>query len=96
MSTRSSAASAVHQADRLQTGLSADVKIHPFINDNGRWFRMLANPWLRKHGAKPTLWPEPLIGDVSPIRSEYIEAIQAADRNDHRPLIELHRQNTHA
>lgn len=72
------------------------VKIHPFINGNGRWSRMLANIWLRKHGAKPTLWPEPLIGDVSPIRAEYIEAIQAADRNDHRPLIELHRRYTPA
>lgn len=33
------------------------VKIHPFPNGNGRWSRMLANVWLRKHGAKPTVWP---------------------------------------
>ena len=31
---------------------------------------------------------------MSPIRAEYIEAIQAADRNDYRPLIELHRRYT--
>jgi Fic-DOC domain mobile mystery protein B len=70
------------------------VKIHPFINGNGRWSRMLANIWLRKHGAKATLWPEPEIGEVSPIRSKYIEAIKAADANNHRPLIELHLRYT--
>jgi Fic-DOC domain mobile mystery protein B len=70
------------------------VKIHPFINGNGRWSRMLANIWQRKHGAKPTIWPEPLIGEVSPIRAEYIVAIQAADRNEYRHLIELHKRYT--
>jgi Fic-DOC domain mobile mystery protein B len=68
------------------------VKIHPFINGNGRWSRMLANIWLRRHGALPILWPEPQMGAVSPVRTAYIEAIQAADRNDHRQLVELHRQ----
>jgi len=68
------------------------VKIHPFLNGNGRWSRMLANIWLRKHGSKPIMWPEPLIGDVSPIRTEYLEAIQAADRNEYRLLNELHRR----
>jgi Fic-DOC domain mobile mystery protein B len=70
------------------------VKIHPFVNGNGMWSRMLANIWLRKHGAKPTMWPEPQIGDVSPIRAEYIAAIQAADRNEYGPLNELHRKFT--
>ncbi len=66
------------------------VKIHPFLNGNGRWARMLANVWLRRHGARPIVWPEPLIGEVSPIRAEYIAAIQTADRNDLRPLVALH------
>jgi Fic-DOC domain mobile mystery protein B len=70
------------------------VKIHPFINGNGRWARMLANIWLRKHEAHPTMWPEPQMGEVSPIRSAYIEAIQAADRLEYGPLVELHRQHT--
>jgi fido (protein-threonine AMPylation protein) len=68
------------------------VKIHPFLNGNGRWSRMLANIWLRKHSAKPIMWPEPLIGEVSPIRNDYLEAIQAADRNEYRLLNELHRK----
>lgn len=66
------------------------VKIHPFLNGNGRWARMLANVWRRRHGARPIVWPEPLIGEVSPIRAEYIAAIQTADRNDLRPLVALH------
>ena len=70
------------------------VKIHPFVNGNGRWARMLANIWLRKQGAKPTMWPEPTLGEVSPIREEYIQAIQAADRNDLTPLAELHNRYT--
>ncbi|AMV27688.1 Fic/DOC family protein [Gemmata sp. SH-PL17] len=68
------------------------VKIHPFLNGNGRWARMLANIWLRLHGSDPVLWPEPQIGEVSPIRSEYIAAIQAADRLDYAPLVKLHQQ----
>lgn len=68
------------------------VKIHPFLNGNGRWARMLANVWLRRHGARPVLWPEPQMGTVSPIREAYIAAVRAADRNDLRPLADLHRQ----
>jgi Fic-DOC domain mobile mystery protein B len=70
------------------------VSIHPFINGNGRWSRMLANIWLRTHGAKPTEWPGPDIGEVSPIRTAYLEALQAADRGDLSRLTELHRRYT--
>jgi Fic-DOC domain mobile mystery protein B len=70
------------------------VNIHPFLNGNGRWSRMLANIWLRRHGSKPTIWPEPQIGEQSPIRAEYLEAIRAADGNDYRLLRELHRRYT--
>lgn len=67
------------------------VKIHPFLNGNGRWSRMLSNIWLRKHGALPC-GRNPQMGETSPIRTAYIEAIKAADRNDLAPLVELHRQ----
>lgn len=70
------------------------VKIHPFANGNGRWSRMLSNIWLRKHGTRPTVWPEPQIGEVSPIRTAYIDAIKAADANNFGPLIALHKQYT--
>jgi Fic-DOC domain mobile mystery protein B len=68
------------------------VKIHPFLNGNGRWSRMLSNIWLRKHGSLPILWPEPQMGETSPIRAAYIEAIKAADKNDLSQLVDLHRQ----
>lgn len=51
----------------------------------------IANIWLRLKGERSTEWPEPELGDASSIRIEYIQAIQAADRLDYQPLIELHR-----
>jgi Fic-DOC domain mobile mystery protein B len=68
------------------------VKIHPFPNGNGRWARMLSNVWLRRRGANPISWPEPSSGEISPIRAEYIAALQAADANDPRPLVALHKR----
>lgn len=69
------------------------VKIHPFYNGNGRWSRMLANIWLRKHGSPIIEWPEAEVGTPeSTIRNEYIAAIVAADQNDFAPLFELHRR----
>lgn len=69
------------------------VVIHPFINGNGRWSRMLANIWLKQHDAPVILWPETTIGTESTIRAQYIQALQAADRGDLSPLIELHEQH---
>ena len=66
------------------------VRIHPFLNGNGRWARLLANIRLRRHDAPLTLWPEEAIAGVSPIRDEYIAAIRSADRGDCSPLTELH------
>jgi Fic family protein len=68
------------------------VKIHPFKNGNGRWSRMLANIWLHKLGEKLILWPEPTMGEASPIRDEYIAAIKAADQNKFVLFNELHRR----
>lgn len=69
------------------------VVIHPFINGNGRWSRMLANIWLKQHDAPVVLWPETTIGTESTIRSQYIQALQAADQGDMSPLIKLHEQH---
>jgi Fic-DOC domain mobile mystery protein B len=70
------------------------VRIHPFLNGNGRWARMLANIWLRLHYHPITIWPEENIGRRSAVRDEYIAAIQAADNGDDGPLFELHRRYT--
>ena len=68
------------------------VWIHPFVNGNGRWARLLANIWLRLHGQPITGWPEPLVGECSTIRDEYIAAVQAADDGDFAALVSLHRR----
>jgi Fic-DOC domain mobile mystery protein B len=72
------------------------VSIHPFPNGNGRWARMLANIWLKRHGHAITEWPEATIGSKSVVRDEYLAAIRAADSGDARPLMELHHRFTHA
>ena len=78
------------QATRLH---HVAVKIHPFVNGNGRWGRMLTNIWLALHGGPYVAWPEELIGAVSPIRGEYIAALQAADAGDIDPFLVMHRKH---
>jgi Fic-DOC domain mobile mystery protein B len=70
------------------------VAIHPFLNGNGRWARMLANIWLKRNGHPITEWPEATISFKSVIRDEYLAAIQSSDHGDETALIELHRRFT--
>jgi Fic-DOC domain mobile mystery protein B len=79
----------VEQAARLHF---RSVRIHPFLNGNGRWARMLANILLKQNRSPIIEWPEAVIGTESTIRSEYIAAIKEADRGDDGPLIALHRR----
>lgn len=67
------------------------VQIHPFVNGNGRWSRMLTNIWLAQNGKPYIRWPEKSVGDKSVIRDEYIHAVKKGDAGDFGPLIELHR-----
>lgn len=66
------------------------VQIHPFLNGNGRWSRLVSNIWLKLQRADPIEWPETTIGTASTIRGEYLDAIRAADRGDYARLLELH------
>jgi Fic-DOC domain mobile mystery protein B len=70
------------------------VQVHPFANGNGRWARMLANIWLKRHGHPITEWPEQTIGSQSMIRDKYLAAIQSADNDDEKPLAELDQRFT--
>lgn len=79
----------LEQAVRLH---HASVRIHPFLNGNGRWSRTLANIWLKLRGSQPILWPETIIGTASTIRSEYLDAIRQADRADLSALLALHQR----
>ena len=69
-------------------------RIHPFMNGNGRWARLLANIWLARGGGNPVEWPESTVGAVSPVRVEYLRAVRAADAGDPGPLMELHARFT--
>lgn len=69
------------------------VQIHPFLNGNGRWARMLANIWLRSKDHALTIWPED-VGILSPIRTTYLAAIRAGESGNLNDLVALHRQYT--
>ena len=70
------------------------VLIHPFLNGNGRWSRLLANIWLKRHGNAITQWPDEAVGASSVIRDQYRAAIKAGDKGDLSLLIELHQRYT--
>ncbi|MDY0195356.1 MAG: mobile mystery protein B [Sulfurovaceae bacterium] len=72
-------------AVRLHHGL---VKIHPFLNGNGRWARLATDLWLFKNGHNVLLWGEN-ITEMSIIRSEYISALQEADNGIYERLKEF-------
>ena len=72
------------------------VVVHPFANGNGRWSRMLANIWLRRHGAPAIEWPEATIGASSVARGRYLQALRSADGGEIAPLLALHREFTAA
>lgn len=79
----------VEQATRLH---HRAVEIHPFVNGNGRWGRMLTNIWLALRANSYVAWPEHTIGAESPIRGDYIRALRQADAGDIEPLLEMHRR----
>ncbi len=66
------------------------VWIHPFWNGNGRWARLLANIWIGRHKSPLIVWPEVRIGQESPIRNAYLNALKDADEGDFDPLLALH------
>ena len=65
------------------------VQIHPFLNGNGRWSRMLANIYLKQNGLNPTKWNENLLSKTNTKRDEYIKALKKADLGDYEDLIKL-------
>lgn len=68
------------------------VRIHPFLNGNGRWARLLTNIWLSQMRCPIIDWPEPTLGSENEIRKQYLEAMRQADSGDYAPLFDLHRQ----
>jgi len=78
----------IEQAARLH---HRAVFVHPFLNGNGRWARMLANLWLRRHKAPLVYWPAD-VDNASNNRDDYLVAIRTADEQDYGHLIDLHRR----
>jgi Fic family protein len=69
------------------------VHIHPFLNGNGRWSRLLGNIYLRQNDHPLVQWPDEVIGTESPVRNEYLDAVKKADIGHLDDLINLHRKH---
>ena len=65
------------------------VVIHPFLNGNGRWSRMLANIYLKQNNLSPTKWNENLLAKENIHRGDYIQALKQADNGDYEGLIKM-------
>jgi Fic-DOC domain mobile mystery protein B len=80
----------IHQATSIH---HRAVQIHPFLNGNGRWSRLLGNIWLLRHWQAPVRWPEDgFVQSASPIRAEYIRCLKVADDGNIDPLVRLHQR----
>ena len=67
------------------------VQIHPFANGNGRHARLMADILVMSFGEKRFSWGSAQLRDAGDVRRRYIDALQAADNHDIRPLIEFAR-----
>jgi Fic-DOC domain mobile mystery protein B len=64
------------------------VSIHPFVNGNGRFSRLIADRFLLAWRCPHPMWPSNL-GEKSAERREYIQVLRSADKGDYAPLISL-------
>lgn len=62
------------------------VKIHPFLNGNGRCARLFTDLWLLSIEKNMLEWGDEDINIVNTSRTEYIRALQEADRGNYEYL----------
>lgn len=62
------------------------VKIHPFLNGNGRCGRLFTDLWLHSQGKEMLEWGGDDINAENVTRKEYITALQAVDDGDYEKL----------
>lgn len=74
----------VEQAARIHHRL---VFIHPFMNGNGRFSRLVADRYLKGWHCTPPKWPTDLQEDGK-LRKLYIDSLKSADNGDYEQLIE--------
>jgi len=80
--------SILEQSVRLHHRL---VKIHPFINGNGRHARLVADIFLFNHHHPLPTWPDNKLIEESNIRNIYINALKEADKGDYAALLSFTR-----
>lgn len=63
------------------------VFIHPFLNGNGRWSRLITELWLLKTGKELPFWGMHQVDlTTDELRKNYIMALQEADKKNYIPL----------
>lgn len=67
------------------------VQIHPFVNGNGRHARLVTDKLLRLLGEEEFTWGSSTIGEDGDARRNYIQALQAADKQDFTALLRFAR-----
>lgn len=67
------------------------VLIHPFPNGNGRHARLMADVLAMKLGRPTFSWGSANLVKESEARTDYLEAIRAADNGDIQPLLKFAR-----
>jgi len=70
-------------ATRLHYSL---VKIHPFLNGNGRCARLFTDLWLLSQNHEMLEWGSGDINHENESREEYIQSLQAVDGGDYERL----------
>ena len=69
------------------------VRIHPFLNGNERWSRLLGNIFLKQNDHPLVKWPEKTIGvEKSIARDAYLSSVKKADTGNLTELIALHNE----
>lgn len=63
------------------------VSIHVYPNGNGRHARVMADMLLMDLAGRPFEWGRGSLESAGELRSRYIAALQAADKNDYGPLL---------
>lgn len=67
------------------------VSIHPFPNGNGRHARMMADLLVQQLGRPAFTWGGANLAETSELRTAYLDALRAADRDEIELLVEFAR-----
>lgn len=65
------------------------VQIHPFPNGNGRISRIMADLVMRSFNLKNLNWGSGDLTHISELRTQYIQALQEADKGNYKPLLDF-------